>query len=158
MEANKITVLLDMDGPLTNWLKAIEGCQRNEDGDPLPMFEQGFFLGLEPTPDALESVRKLLRSEALDVYICTYPTTKNLHCASEKMMWIQRYLPELIKKMHLTCNKDMVEGDYLVDDSPQYWKEGFKGTFITFDDERPVESWRHVIETLAAHDPKLLEY
>jgi len=154
---SKIVVYLDMDGPLCDFMKDIKGCKSNADGDPLPMLEAGFFRNLDPTEGALAAVDKLLKSDVFDVFICTYPTSKALGCASEKMEWINEHIPALVKRMLLVCDKGLVIGDYLIDDSPRFWKDKFKGTFLHFDDQRPAESWMNMLEVLSKHDPKLME-
>ena len=83
----KKVVFIDMDGTIADFDKGVGHiCVDNE--DPPEMFQQGFFLNLEVMEGAIEAVHKLFNSPFLDVYIASKPTTGNLHCATEKYLWI----------------------------------------------------------------------
>jgi len=112
------------------------------------IYERGYFEHLRPLPGALESVRFILDNLDYDVYICTHPLEYSRYGDSEKRRWVDKYLPELSEKMILTCDKGLIKGDFLVDDSMK-WKAGFEGEFVFFDRSKDSEDmWLGVIELL----------
>lgn len=142
---NKKIVFVDLDGVLADFTVAA-GLKRGEwVDDPPAMFEKGFFLNLPIIPSAKLSMKILLDISELDIYIATKPTTKNMHSATEKYQWVNRYFPELLRKIFLTCDKGLLRGDYLIDDSPR-WSSAFKGKFLYFDEAQPETSWKTITD------------
>jgi len=81
--------------------------------------EPGFFLNLEPLPGAPEAAREML-ALGHEVFICTAPITACATCPMEKFQWAARHLgPEWPKRIHISSDKTMVRGDFLVDDKPE---------------------------------------
>lgn len=80
--------------------------------------EPGFVKSLEPIPGGLEAIKEM--SSRWDVVICTAFLKKYENCIGEKFEWIHNYLGnEWIKRMILTRDKTLVNGDYLIDDKPE---------------------------------------
>ena len=138
-------VYLDMDGPLANFDKAIEGAKLNAEGDPVCMFEKGFFRNLEVTPGAKHAV-DIISGMDCELYIASKPSTKNLWSATEKYQWIEEHFPTLLRRIFLTCDKGFLKGDLLIDDDAKRWRKGFQGTFVEFDVRKPIESWADALE------------
>jgi 5'(3')-deoxyribonucleotidase len=138
-------VYLDMDGVLAAFKKGVG--RPNPEWNPPEMYVPGFFRNLEVLPGAREAVSELLKYKNVDLFIASKPDSKNLLSATEKFEWIQEHFPELLKRMFLTCEKGHLNGDYLVDDHAK-WAETFKGTFLHFDEDKPEESWQHVLWAL----------
>ena len=82
--------------------------------------QPGFILALPPIPGGLEAVRALTEiGEGETVCICTSPFGQYQTCG-EKFEWIKRYLgPEFIVKTVLAKDKNLVRGDFLIDDRPE---------------------------------------
>lgn len=140
----KKIVYCDMDGVLANFRK---GVGRDDYGfNPPEMFVKGFFRNLEPMPGAKEAMAALLKMDHIKVYILSKPTTKNLHCASEKYEWINEHFPQLLKRMFLACDKSHLNGDYLIDDDASRWGKTFRGKFLHFDEHHPEECWEAVVD------------
>lgn len=86
----------------------------------------GFYEGLQPVIDAFEPMTDILKCRFIDAYICSSPeTTANrigcgdLPCFSEKAQWVNIMLGrEWVDHLILTKNKNLVIGDYLIDDNP----------------------------------------
>lgn len=142
----KKIVYLDMDGVLANfWL----GVGRPDaEWNPPEMYVKGFFRNLPVMEGAKEAVAQLLANPNLDVYIASKPDSINMHSATEKFEWINEHFPALIKKIFLTCDKGHLNGDFLIDDDEDRWKKKFRGTFLVFDEHKPIESWDRILHIL----------
>jgi 5'-nucleotidase len=91
----------------------------------------GFFYNLPPVNGALESLPEL--SKEHDVYICTSPLFDNSTCVQEKYDWTKKHLgSEWTKRLILTSDKTIINGDVLIDDRPEI--EG-----VT------IPTWEHVL-------------
>lgn len=111
------------------------------------MYEPGFFYNLKVIPGALSGVRGLIRL-GYDVHILTQPVAESAHSYSEKVQWIGLHFPDLISKVHMTQNKGLFVGDYLVDDNEEKWKEKFEkngGKFVRFDYRNP-NMWSDIVK------------
>jgi 5'(3')-deoxyribonucleotidase len=140
----KLIVYSDMDGVLANFRK---GVGRDDyDFDPPEMFVKGFFRNLEPMAGAKEAIDELLKMDHIKLYILSKPTTKNLHCATEKYEWINEHFPKLLKRMFLACEKGHLNGDFLIDDDANRWRKVFRGHFIHFDEFNSAQEWVKVVE------------
>ena len=115
------------------------------------MFVPGFFLKLKPIEGSLMAVRQIIRM-GYDVHILSQPVAESAHSYSEKIQWIGLWFPELINKVHLTQDKGLFKGDYLIDDNPTKWKAPFEangGKFINFEYSKDHHSnWKDIVEFL----------
>lgn len=142
MNNEKKIVFVDMDGVLADFNGSLAIFSK----DPIEMYKEGFFRNLEVMPGAKEGIKALLKNKNLDVYIATKHLTKTDYCASEKVGWVREHFPMLVKKMFMVTNKDLLLGDYLIDDDLK-WKN-FYGHFIHFDHTKPEIEWKRVVEML----------
>ena len=101
------------------------------------------YLDLEPNNGALEAYAKL--STDHDVYVVSTAPWNNPSAWSDKIRWIQNHLPIANKRLFLTHNKNMVVGDYLIDDRVKNGTDKFPGKHIHFG-QPPFENWKKVIE------------
>lgn len=85
------------------------------------MTRKNFFKNLPAIPKAVEQVHKLLENtQDYDCFICTSPLVHNPHCTSEKLEWIKKHFGEAFgKKVIITNDKTVVNGDFLVDDKEE---------------------------------------
>jgi 5'(3')-deoxyribonucleotidase len=149
----KKIVFVDMDGVLFNFwggtnTSRIE-CQAKEQNPP-EMFLKGFFRNLKPNPGAKEFVTLMDSSPHYELHIASTPSSKNLWSATEKMECVEEHFPTLLReKTHLIQDKGLLLGDYLIDDYREKWEPVFKGTFIWFNELKPMESWNRAIIKLA---------
>jgi len=135
-----ITVYLDMDGVLADFDAGV-GRTYEYKSDPPEMLAKGFFRNLPVMPGAKEAVAVLQENPMVDLYIATKPTTKNLHCATEKYEWVAEHFPSLLKKIFMVCDKGHLNGDFLIDDDFKEWGDRFQGNFIYFERNAPLSSW-----------------
>jgi len=78
----------------------------------------GFFAGLLPIPEAVETLHEWLR-KGHKVFLCTAPLMNSETCAQEKISWVRQHVgPEFVRRTIITSDKTLVNGDILLDDKP----------------------------------------
>ncbi len=106
----------------------------------------GLFGKVDPMPGAIEAVHKL--AEVYDVFILSTAPWKNPSAWSDKVTWVTKYFDDVFhKRMIITHRKDLVEGDYLIDDRGKNGTSEFKGEWIQFGSER-FPDWDAVVNYL----------
>ena len=106
----------------------------------------GLFGKMDPMPGAIEAVHKL--AEVYDVFILSTAPWKNPSAWSDKVTWVTKYFDDVFhKRMIITHRKDLVDGDYLIDDRGKNGTSEFKGEWIQFGSER-FPYWDAVLEYL----------
>lgn len=91
----------------------------------------GIFRNPKPVKGAIEAIIKL--SEKYDLFIATAAPWGNPDAATDKRYWIEKHFGNLFhKKIIITHRKDMLIGDYLIDDSTHNGAGEFKGELILF--------------------------
>jgi 5'(3')-deoxyribonucleotidase len=135
------TLFIDMDGVLADfdkerqWIKSEQPELEEEYGEIKNI--PGLFAKLEPMPGAVEAVKELHESGKFTLYVLSSSPWLNLTAASEKEAWIKKYFGEgedspFYKRITLTHQKDLVIGDYLVDDMKRNGSDKFPGKHIHF--------------------------
>lgn len=123
---------------------------------PPKMFEEFFFETLPPVEGSLSAVRQLLQSDKYDIHILTQPVKETHYSYSEKAAWVAKWFPELLNKLTLTQNKELLSGPnrILIDDSIIRWQskwESAGGKFITFNYSSELENrteWERIVSEL----------
>lgn len=86
--------------------------------------EPGFFRSLKPIPGAIEAATQL--NETHKIYIVSSVGRRHAPIA-EKVEWLQEHFPFISHRKYVfTSAKELVRGDYLIDDAPhnvEAWKE-----------------------------------
>ncbi len=130
---NKKVVLVDMDNVLVDFQSGIDRLsdevKREYEGrlDEVP----GVFSLMDPLQGAVDAIDRL--SKVYDLYILSTAPWKNATAWSDKNLWVRKYFGEVFhKRIFLTHRKDMVMGDYLIDDRTKHGAGNFKGTRIHF--------------------------
>jgi 5'(3')-deoxyribonucleotidase len=134
----KKILYIDMDGVLVDFKNEID-LYFNE--QPLLKKEfyhnpdeiKGIFLNPKPIEGSIFSVNKLKESGKYDLYIATSATWGNVESAMHKRIWIEKHFGDLFKKkMMITHRKDLLIGDYLIDDREANGAKNFSGELLPF--------------------------
>ena len=145
---NKKRIYFDMDGVLVDFESGVakidEATKEQYKGklDEIP----GIFALMEPIPGATEVVRLLARH--YDVFILTTSPWNNPTAASDKVQWVKKYMDDIFhKRLIITHRKDLLDGDYLIDDRDKNGASEFKGELIKFGSER-FPDWEAILKYL----------
>jgi 5'(3')-deoxyribonucleotidase len=150
---NKKVIWIDMDGVLVDFSGHVESVIRYS-----PYLKEEFegredeipniFRNAPPIKGAIEAVRKLEDSGKYELYIATAAPWGNPSAAMDKRLWIVEHFGELFKKkMAITHLKNMLIGDYLIDDRTKNGAGEFTGEHIHFGTES-CPDWDSVLEKL----------
>jgi 5'(3')-deoxyribonucleotidase len=82
---------------------------------------------------AIEAVKKLAESGKYEMFIATTAPWGNPMAAMDKRFWIEDHFGNLFhKKMFITHRKDLLMGDYLIDDRTKNGAGEFRGKLLQF--------------------------
>lgn len=134
----KKVIYIDMDGVLVDLETSFEMFfKRNphlrERYKDNPDHIQGVFRDAPPKEGAISAVNRLNQSGRYDLFIATSAPWGNPQSATEKRFWVEQYFGKTFhKKMFITHRKDLLMGDYLIDDRLKNGAGEFKGELIHF--------------------------
>ena len=156
----KKIVYIDMDGVLVDLGKAFDKFftlhpylkERYKDN---PDHIQGIFRNAPPMKGAIEAVKKLSESGKYELFIATSAPWGNPMSGSDKRFWVEDYFGNLFhKKMFVTHRKDLLVGDYLIDDRTKNGAGEFSGELLQFcinwenGKEGPYPNWDSILDYL----------
>lgn len=135
MSPRKATIWFDLDGVLANWNR-----HRDLGYDPNG---PGFYLGLEPFSEGVALFRRLCLNGHLVMVASTAPWD-NIYAWTEKRLWVEKHLEsDGHKGLTLTHRKDLLSGDYLIDDRTKNGAGEFAGKLVLFGSEE-FPDWTRV--------------
>ena len=157
----KKIVYIDMDGVLVDFGKAIDDWFKShphlvERYKTFPDHIQGLFRIAPPIKGAIEAVKKLHESGKYELFIATSAPWGNPQSNTDKRFWIEDYFGNIFhKRMFITHRKDLLMGDYLIDDRLKNGAGDFKGKLLRFgydweNDNKPNEypDWDSILNYL----------
>ena len=113
--------------------------------DKLP----GIYENLDPIEGSIDSVNKLLKHSEFDVYFLSTAPWDNPDSWTHKRLWVAKHFDEkLIRKRLILCHhKQLMIGDYLIDDRRFNGASEFIGEWIHFGSEK-FPNWISVLKYL----------
>ena len=136
--SDKKIVYIDMDGVLVDLEKEMNKFFElhpylKERYKHNPDHIQGLFRNPPPIEGAVEAVKKLYESGKYELFIATAAPWGNPMSASDKRFWVEDHFGKMFhKKMFITHRKDLLMGDYLIDDRLRNGAGEFKGELLRF--------------------------
>ena len=113
------------------------------------------FLNAKPIEGAIEAVKKLEESGKYELFIASAAPWGNTESSSHKRIWIEQYFGKMFKrKMFVTHRKDLLMGDYLIDDRTKNGAGEFRGELLLFgysyENKKMNEypTWESILEKL----------
>ncbi|WP_296636213.1 hypothetical protein [Polaribacter sp.] len=144
---NKI-IYIDLDGVIADFEK---GKKNHPLGGITPYIGRpdklpGIYEHLEPITDAIASVNKLLKKDNFNVFFLSTAPWDNPDAWTHKRLWIAKHFDEkLIRKRLILCHhKQLLMGDYLIDDRPFNGASEFLGKWIHFGNKK-FPDWKNVL-------------
>jgi 5'(3')-deoxyribonucleotidase len=145
-DKSKKLVYVDIDGVLADFKTPFTQAIAENPGQPYPHSQYGFFMNLEPIKDSIESFKML--ENHFDMWILTRPSVQNPLCYTEKAIWVKEKLGlDIQRKTVMCCDKSLLKGDFLIDDTTEYGQTEFEGEFIHFDTDK-FPDWKTVVDYL----------
>lgn len=142
----------DMDGVLVDFKSGIDQLTPEEHIEYAGRYDEAphIFSKMKPLKGAIEAVEVL--SRYFDCYILSTSPWENPTAASDKQNWIKKYFPKIFyKRMILSHRKDLLKGDYLIDDRPDNGAQDFEGEWIEFGSDK-FPNWETVVNYLVEND------
>jgi 5'(3')-deoxyribonucleotidase len=157
----KKIVYIDMDGVIVDLGKAIKDWfekhpHLEERYKTHPDHIQGLFRIAPPIKGAVEAIKKLHNSGKYELFIATSAPWGNPQSLTDKRFWLEDYFDNIFhKRLFTTHRKDLLMGDYLIDDRLKNGAGDFKGKLLRFgydweNDNKPNEypNWDSILEKL----------
>ena len=103
---------------------------------------------MKPVEGAIEAYQELTRH--FEVYILSTAPWNNPSAWPDKLLWVKKYLGGLAyKRLILSHNKHLDDGDFLIDDRTANGADKFMGEHIHFLGEK-FKNWDDVLNYLIA--------
>lgn len=137
-----------MDGVLVDFWSGVRKLtpELRQEYDTNPEDAPGIFQLMEPIPGAVDAALRL--AEQFDVFILSTAPWDNPPAWIDKVNWIKRYLGKPYeKRLILSHRKDLLKGDYIIDDRSKHGVACFEGEWIQFGSPK-FPDWESVMKYL----------
>ena len=129
----KKRVYVDMDGVLVDFDSGVNRLNNVTRATYAanPKNAPGVFALMDPIPGAIKAITRL--TDIFDVYILSTAPWDNPSAWSDKLNWVKQHLGnEFEKKLILSHHKELLRGDFLIDDWDKHGTSKFQGEWIRF--------------------------
>ena len=120
-----------------------------------PDLIKNIFLDPPPIDGAIDAINKLKESNKYELFIATTAPWNNPPSFMHKRLWVENYFGDIFKKrIFITSRKDLLVGDFLIDDRLANGAAEFKGELLRFgwDYERKkwneYKNWNMILDKL----------
>jgi 5'(3')-deoxyribonucleotidase len=144
----KKIIYIDLDGVLADFQTGVESHplkdlpKYQENPDLLP----GLFAELPLIPGAKEAVQQLSQDPRFELYILSTAPWDNPGAWTDKRLWIEKHFGVTFRKrLVLSHRKDLLIGDYLIDDMDTRFTRSFQGEWLRYGGE-DFPDWRSIVE------------
>jgi 5'(3')-deoxyribonucleotidase len=140
----KKTLFIDMDNVLVDFQSGIDRLSLQLQTEFETRLDEvpGIFGLMKPLPGAIESYKQL--SLKFDTYILSTAPWENPSAWHDKLIWVKKNLGDIAyKRLILSHHKNLLRGDFLVDDRPNNGADEFEGKWIHFGNEE-FPNWKVV--------------
>lgn len=124
-----------MDGVLADFGAALANHKLSHSApfDKEPDLIPGIFEDLLPINGAIDSVKILASTPVFDVFILTTAPWNNPDSWTHKRLWVEKYFDDILtKKLIISHRKDLLKGDFLIDDRTVNGADKFAGVHVHF--------------------------
>ena len=151
-ENKKIVVYVDLDNTITDFMSGVRSfpaemqAQYGKDANGKEHLDEipGLFLKMKDIPGAVDGFKFL--AEHFDTYILSTAPWNNPSAWRDKLEWVKLHLGDAVhKRLILSHHKDLLRGDYIIDDSTKNGVAEFQGTHIHFG-QGEFKYWTAVID------------
>jgi 5'(3')-deoxyribonucleotidase len=124
-------IFIDMDGVICDFDRKRDELVASGIPEHKALASKGLFETLDPIEGAIETINML--EERFEIYFLTTAPWSNTHSWSEKRIWIGNHFDKRFKrKLIISSNKGLLNGDYIIDDRTANGVGDFKGTHLHF--------------------------
>ena len=104
---------------------------------------------LDPIEGSIQSINKLFNDIRYEVYFLSTPPWDNPEAWTHKRLWVAKYFDVKIirKRLILSHHKQLLIGDYLIDDNQWNGASEFQGKWIHFGSQE-FPNWKTVLNYL----------
>lgn len=145
----QLVIHVDMDGVLVDFSSALETLDERTLNEYRGRLDEvpGIFSKMKPMKDGIETIEHL--SHYARFHILSTAPWGNPTAWSDKLEWVQRHMPgSMYKRLTLTHHKELLNGDFLIDDRFANGAYDFTGELIPFGSAR-FPDWIAVREYLS---------
>ncbi len=146
----KKLLYIDLDGVIADFISAMNShpLRKIPPYDEHPDTIPHIFRNLNSIDGAIESVKKIIKSEKYEVYFLSTAPWNNPSAWTDKRLWLEDQFGDSInRKLILTHRKDLLKGDILIDDRPNNGAKDFEGKWIQFGTEE-FPDWNAILKIL----------